>query len=198
MHNRLVSQHYIAPLIGGLLWIALSVSPTAAYAQTTAETEAETPTQSEKQNAERESSKQEDTGKPPPEGGKTIWLEEKLNPSTQWLEKAVKPLTRWIENQVQLDPKGSQKQRTTRPQAQQKSQATGQGSAENSQQNIHQGSGPRLSKDQIRKLVKQRYAGDVLHIKSLANARYRVKLISQQGVIQILYLSAIDGQELSP
>jgi len=196
MLSRLLSHRYIVPFIGSLLWVALCVTPRMAYAQAESDTAAETTKQSEKRKTESKSSQREDAGKgkQPPEGGKTIWLEEKLNPSTQWLEKAVKPLTRWIEDQVQLDPKGPQKQNTARPQALQKNQATEQNSTEDTARS----SGPRLSKDQIRQLVKQRYAGDVLHIKSLANARYRVKLISQQGVIQILYLSAIDGQELSP
>lgn len=197
MLSRLLYHRHIVPSIGSLLWVALCVTPQMAHAQAESDTAAETTNQSEKQKTESKNSSQREytgKGKQLPEGGKTIWLEEKLNPSTQWLEKAVKPLTRWIEDQVQLDPKGPKKQNTARPQALQKNQATEQ----NSTEDTARGSGPRLSKDQIRQLVKQRYAGDVLHIKSLANARYRVKLISQQGVIQILYLSAIDGQELSP
>ncbi|WP_299772170.1 hypothetical protein [uncultured Pseudoteredinibacter sp.] len=193
MLSRITSQYYIVPALGSLLWIALTVAPAMSHAYTESQHSNEKPQNTEAENTKKEAAKQNDGNKnPAPETGKTIWLEEKLNPSTQWLEKAVKPLTRWIEGQVQLDPKGSQQQNTPRPHGQRKPQPQTKNTL------APQSNGSQLSKDQIRKLVKQRYAGDVLHIKALSNARYRVKLISQQGVIQILYLSAIDGQELTP
>lgn len=128
------------------------------------------------------------------EQAKTIWLEEKLNPGTQWLENAVKPLTRWIEGRVQLKPKGN----STQP-----SQKTAGSHTKNHDelavQHIDSGAVKILDKDDIRTLLKQRYSADVLHIKALGNGpveRYRVKMINQHGVIQILYLRATDGQEV--
>ena len=32
--------------------------------------------------------------------GDTIWLEEKISPTTRWLDNLVKPLTVWIEQQI--------------------------------------------------------------------------------------------------
>lgn len=131
----------------------------------------------------------------PKELGKTIWLEEKLNPGTQWLENAVKPLTRWIEGQVQLKakekaPQTSQKAST--PLSNRQPERPGE-PIETSDLDV-------LSKEDIRELLKQRYSANVLHIKALGNGaakQYRIKMINQQGVIQILYLRAADGQEVS-
>lgn len=124
----------------------------------------------------------------------TIWLEEKLNPSTQWLEKAVKPLTRWVEDQVQLKPK---EHKPKLPKNKRRPQNQNSQPANNFTPNP---SGALLEEADIRRLLKQRYSANILHIKALGQGqkkRYRVKLINQQGVIQILHLSAINGQEIS-
>ncbi len=151
--------------------------------------------QTQEPKEQRNKSEKKSKGKDDKESDNTIWLEEKLNPSTQWLEKAVKPLTRWVEDQVQLKPK---EHKTKPPKNKRRRQNQNNGQPANNV--MPNPSGALLEEADIRRLLKQRYAANILHIKALGQGqkkRYRVKLINQQGVIQILYLSAINGQEIS-
>ncbi|MBB6522033.1 hypothetical protein [Pseudoteredinibacter isoporae] len=187
------SNKLLTSFLSLCLLAAFTVAPALGNAQADKKQEAkEKRNKPEKSANKRNDKKSNKKGK---ESDNTIWLEEKLNPSTQWLEKTVKPLTRWIEDQVQLEPKEQRnKQAVKKPRPQENHQRR---PANNFAPNS---SGKPLSEADIRRLLKQRYSANVLHIKALGQGqqrRYRVKLINQQGVIQILYLSAMNGQEIS-
>ncbi|MCV6614849.1 MAG: hypothetical protein OIF35_07720 [Cellvibrionaceae bacterium] len=146
--------------------------------------QAQQPSKQEQQEQSAQKDEQKDE-----QAANTIWLEEKLNPGTQWLEQTVKPLTRWLEQQVQAKPK---------PQPSNKRPSEISSKPEPSTSKLADSDKP-LSRAQIRQLLEQRYQAEILHIKALGQAeqmRYRVKLINPQGVVKILYLSAIDGSEI--
>jgi len=124
---------------------------------------------------------------PPLREGESIWLEKKLAPSTRWIERLIRPLNRWMEQKVQA----------VKPAASKALAAAVQ----------HSNSGTALlSEQQISAIAQQRTPGKVLAIKLLPAEhqaqRYRLKLLSRQGVIHILYLDAQSGasvvNQLSP
>lgn len=125
-------------------------------------------------------------------GGKTIWLEEKINPTTRLVERLVTPLTSWMEEKVQRD----------------RDSGSGQSPAGAWQPDLS-GSPARepvdaaglLDRSAIRQRVEAGFAGDVLRIKLLDQRQplqYRVKHISDAGEIRILYLDARTGEILKP
>ncbi|GAA6152057.1 hypothetical protein [Pseudoteredinibacter isoporae] len=182
-------RNRLSPFIFSLcLLVTLAAAPGLSLAQADKK---QKPQQEQRDESDKKSKKGKRKKKT--QSDNTIWLEEKLNPGTQWLEKAVKPLTRWIEDQVQLAPKehkGRASNRQERPQN--NKPRPGNNLTPNNP-------GTRLSEADIRRLLAQRYSANILHIKALGQGqqkRYRVKLINQEGVIQILYLSAINGEEI--
>lgn len=125
----------------------------------------------------------------------TIWLEEKLSPTTQWLEKAVNPLRRWMEDKVQRPAKQetpSIPKNIDRGSAELESSANSTNSADTSPSQ----STPLINSSQAGLIATSQVAGDVLKVKLLRNApmRYRVKLISLQGQIHYVYINASNAQ----
>ena len=124
--------------------------------------------------------------------GDTIWLEEKISPTTRWLESLVKPLTVWMEQQINepiADPITQPKQ-----------------TLENNTDSVKQtGSNTAhdpaifISAEQASNIAKTHIAGDILHTKLMPKlGQYRVKLISKLGEIHIIFIHAASGQILSP
>ncbi|MFT5577388.1 MAG: putative membrane protein YkoI [Paraglaciecola psychrophila] len=119
----------------------------------------------------------------PPREGESIWLEKKLAPSTRWIERLITPLNRWMEQKVQA----------VKP-------AAGKALAAAIKPLRADGDSTLLSKQQISAIAQQHAPGKVLAVKLLPPAqppqRYRVKLLSPEGVIRLLYFNAKSGTVL--
>lgn len=125
----------------------------------------------------------------------TIWLEEKLSPTTQWLERAVNPLRRWMEDKVQRpakqEAKSNSKNLVNVATDIERSQ-----SPKNTADVTDSQISPLINSEQAGLIASSQIPGDVLKIKLLRNApmRYRVKLISLRGQIHYVYINASNAQ----
>ena len=143
---------------------------------------------SEEQSVDNESPKQ----------GDTIWLEEKISPTTTWIENLVKPLTVWMEQQInepeqELDIQEGIQENSPRGEEQNVPNIV-----ETGNDNIVDPDSL-ISAEQASALAKKHIAGDVLYIKLISKSnQYRVKLISKLGEIHIIYIKAISGEIISP
>lgn len=133
-----------------------------------------------------------------PKQGDTIWLEEKITPTTTWIENLVKPLTVWMEQQI-----NEPEQEPNIQEGIQENFPRGEGE---NVPNLNE-TGPDntvdpdslISAEQASALAKAHIAGDVLYIKLISKTnQYRVKLISKLGEIHIIYIKAISGEIVSP
>ncbi len=124
-----------------------------------------------------------------PKKGKTIWLEEKISPSTQWLEGLVKPMTSWMEGKIQKHP--DQKNQTLPREA--PVPETQNLSASPDTASI-------IDADTIARIAGERVPGQILRMKLLERnpLQYRVKLISKAGEIHMLYINAHTGELIQP
>jgi hypothetical protein len=130
--------------------------------------------------------------------GDTIWLEEKISPTTTWIENLVKPLTVWMEQQI--NEPGQQPDNSN---AIQEGRLTNEedGSPNLSEVDPNNNVDPYLliGTEQASVLAKEHIAGDVLHIKLMSKTKlYRVKLISKLGEIHIIFIRASSGEIVSP
>jgi len=125
----------------------------------------------------------------------TIWLEEKLSPTTQWLERAVNPLRRWMEDKVQRPAK--QESRSSAKEIDHSSLDIETSQDPKSTDNTAASqTNPLINTAQAGLIATSQVPGDVLKVKLLRNApmRYRVKLISLQGQIHYVYINASNAQ----
>jgi hypothetical protein len=127
-----------------------------------------------------------------PKKGDTIWLEEKIAPSTRWIENLVKPLGIWMEKKIQPRYVADDKENSgTQPEVELVPLPPSGGQE-----------GPIITPEQAAVVSKQYVQGEVLRIKLLESAhsvsRYRVKLISTAGEIHILYINAHTGVLIQP
>lgn len=131
--------------------------------------------------------------------GDTIWLEEKISPTTRWLESLVKPLTVWMEQQINepLAAPVTQPKQTFENNTDSVKQ-TGSNTAYDPAIFISAEQAS-ISSEQASNIAKTHIAGDILHIKLMPKlGQYRVKLISKLGEIHIIFIHAASGQILSP
>lgn len=120
---------------------------------------------------------------------KTVWIEETVTPATRWLEGAVQPLTIWMEKKIhrgikqQRPPQNepTPKVATARPQTADTSLAA-------------------ISQAQSASIASKQQPGEVLRTSLLAKtpSQYRVKLISPNGEIHLIYVHAQTGKILKP
>jgi uncharacterized membrane protein YkoI len=126
---------------------------------------------------------------PSPRGGETIWVEEKMRPTTQWMEDLVSPLTTWMERKIHdRNPSSAESETTvwirkTKP---------GTPTAEFTD--------PLISPNEASLTAQQHMEGEVLRVKLLfrGDPQYRVKLISKKGEIHLLYVNATTGKLIRP
>jgi len=118
--------------------------------------------------------------------GETIWLEEKIKPSTRWLEGLVKPMTTWMEKRVQDKIHGTGPKESPVIQ-------TAPSTVE-----VLPSSGDLMDEAAIARLAQALIPGQVLRVKLLQKQplQYRVKLISNSGEIHKLYLNARSGEPI--
>lgn len=117
--------------------------------------------------------------------GATIWLEEKITPSSHWMEELVQPMTRWMEERLHgQSPQQRRNDKAAVPQA---------------------GTEPEpldatfIDKAQAIAVARESHEGEVLHCKLLpASQRFRVKLLTNQGEIHIVYVDAVRAVILPP
>ncbi len=122
-----------------------------------------------------------------PKKGDTIWLEEKISPTTTWIESLVRPFTEWMEDAIQ-EPEREPPEMVLPIVDEHVDEATATNSTvvEKSQVLI----GVEQAKESARKLVD----GDVLYIKLVSKTnQYRVKLISKLGEVRVIYIDASSG-----
>ena len=124
---------------------------------------------------------------PTVEQGETVWIEEKIQPSTRWLEGLVKPMTSWMEGKIQKRQNDSQT-----PQVVETSPQTA-----NTDVTFTLKDGV-IDAQQITQIARQTIPGQVLKVKLLQRKplQYRVKLISTEGEIRMLYIHAHNGNIL--
>ena len=128
----------------------------------------------------------------------TIWIEEKIAPTTNWIEDLVKPLTGWMERQIH----GPEQEDDNQAAKQQTDQSNENGNALNSTQTDSENvldHNLLIGPERAGILAKEHIAGEVLYIKLLSETKkYRVKLISKLGEIHIIYIQAISGEVVTP
>jgi len=132
----------------------------------------------------------------PPREGNSIWLEEKIAPSTRWIENLVKPITVWMERKIQ-----SEKATAAVPVQTESTHSDADASIP---------SGPvadvdgetvtaveMITETEALAFAKARVQGSVLRVKFLKSRQgrptYRVKMISAKGEVHILYIDAFEG-----
>lgn len=123
-----------------------------------------------------------------PKKGDTIWLEEKISPTTTWIESLVKPFTEWMEEAIQEPERDAPE--TVRP-------ATGNDTKEVNENASTDVLKPQvlISKEQAQESAKELIGGDVLYIKLVSKTnQYRVKLISKLGEVRVIYIDASSGE----
>lgn len=135
-----------------------------------------------------------------PREGDTIWLEEKIAPSTRWIENLVKPITVWMENKIQQENPGSKATAMTpgvepardRPVV---ANSKGETATLDTQNNF-------ITAGEASAIAQERITGNILRVKLLEQdnerPRYRVKLISTGGEIHILYVDARSQKLIAP
>ena len=122
-----------------------------------------------------------------PKKGDTIWLEEKISPTTTWIESLVRPFTEWMEDAIQEPERESpevelpivdndiDEATATNPKVLEKSQVL-------------------IGVEQAKELARKLVDGDILYIKLVSKTnRYRVKLISKLGEVRVIYIDASSG-----
>lgn len=109
----------------------------------------------------------------------TVWLEDTIDPVTGWLEEVIKPIANWLEQAVQTPSLQAQ----PTPDIATPRQSTAHKAV-------------KLSPANAAAIAKQAYPGDILRTSLLDKTppQYRVKLISAQGVIHMLYIDANTGE----
>lgn len=114
----------------------------------------------------------------------TIWLEEKITPSSMWLEDIVKPMTSWMEDYIH-EPESTASSNST--------------SAHKPETDVEpQANTTYISAKQAASVAQSAVEGDVLMSKLLATqGRYRVKLLSVAGEIHVLYVDALSAELLT-
>jgi uncharacterized membrane protein YkoI len=125
----------------------------------------------------------------PQKEGKTVWLEKKLSPPTRWLENVVKPITTWMERKIQKEVHGSEEPvETLHP-------ARGESDEDPLPTDEHV-----IDSERIAELASNLIPGQILRIKLLNRTplQYRVKLISHDGEIHIIYINAHTGIIIQP
>jgi uncharacterized membrane protein YkoI len=125
---------------------------------------------------------------PTVEQGETVWIEEKIQPSTRWLEGLVKPMTSWMEGKIQKRQNDAQQS----PQIVEKTpQAVNTDLTFTSKDGV-------IDTQRIAQIARQAVPGQVLRVKLLQRSplQYRVKLISTEGEIRMLYIHAHNGKIL--
>ncbi len=132
-----------------------------------------------------------------PREGDAIWLEEKIAPSTRWIENLVKPITVWMERKIQKENPGS---KTTAITTLRTPAADNPVVADrNVKTAIVETRNKIISVSEASAIANARIPGNILRVKLLerenASPRYRVKIISTDGEMHILYIDAF-GQEL--
>lgn len=128
----------------------------------------------------------------------TIWIEEKVTPTTTWIENLVKPLTVWMEQQINAPDKENGNPKLRQENSQRNTIEDAPNSSQAGSDNILD---PDLliGSEKAGVLAKEHIAGDVLYIKLISKTKkYRVKLISKLGEIHIIYIQAITGEIISP
>ncbi len=124
--------------------------------------------------------------------GDTIWIEEKVSPTTTWLENLVKPLTVWMEQQLNSPAPNDANQKISPeidPNNERDTNTTVLAKPDNAPDENQL-----IGSERAGQLAQEHIAGEVLFIKFIAaTSRYRVKLISERGEIHIIYIQATSG-----
>lgn len=108
----------------------------------------------------------------------TIWLEEKIAPSSRWMEELVRPMTNWMEERLHGEPRPAD-----RPVSKSREPV------ENSDHSLNT---PIIKRGKAIEIARSRFPGEVLHVKLLsASQRYRIKLLTAEGVIHVVYIDAV-------
>ncbi|MFK8022207.1 MAG: PepSY domain-containing protein [Pseudomonadales bacterium] len=137
-----------------------------------------------------------------PREGKSVWLEKKIAKPTRWLENLVKPMNIWLEGKIQAPIDNSANQQAERLPSDTLAPDTASTSVKSN----------RISADEAANAARQHVAGNVLKVKlitmpasqpmtaddSATRFAYRVKLISRQGEIHILYIDALSSALIDP
>lgn len=135
-----------------------------------------------------------------PREGDSIWLEEKIAPSTRWIENLVKPVTVWMERKIQRDrPESNAPQKTPNIEpAAGETVIAGPGSdtvSTRAQLEI-------ISGAQASAIAQAHTPGNILRVKLLEREneqpKYRVKLISTSGEIHIIHIDAVTRELIAP
>lgn len=130
--------------------------------------------------------------------GETVWIEEKISPTTTWIENLVKPLTVWMEQQVNGPKPEDNNQEVTQENSPHSEQEKAQSATQTDPEKTLSPDSV-IGSEQAGVLAKEHIAGDVLYIKLMSKTQqYRVKLISKLGEIHIIYINAISGEIVSP
>jgi uncharacterized membrane protein YkoI len=165
----------LAPLVPLLLSLLLAVASTQAIAAS--------PNGSSDRVTEENPATQQspiETTAPTLREGDSIWLEKKLAPSTRWIERLIQPLNRWMEHKVQAVKPAANKALAAAIEPLRKTS-----------------DGEILSRQEVGAIAQRHTPGKVLAVKLLApeqaQPRYRIKLLSPQGVIHLLYFDAKSG-----
>lgn len=116
----------------------------------------------------------------------TVWIEETVTPATRWLEGAVQPLTIWMEKKIHRRSKKRQAHTEPAPQIAVARPQTADATL------------VAISQAQAATIANKRQAGEVLRTSLLAKTppQYRVKLISPNGEIHLIYIHAQTGKIL--
>lgn len=120
----------------------------------------------------------------------TIWVEKQLTPATQWVEKLISPLTTWAERKIHNPDEVPQ---AATIDVDMNAEVGARLPANQPIDNEVIGSGKAAA------IAKTRVEGEVLRVKLLEEdfSRYRVKMISNTGEIQLIYIDAYSGAVIS-
>ena len=128
----------------------------------------------------------------------TIWIEEKISPTTTWIENLVKPLTSWMERQVNGSEQEGDNQGTEQKTGQRNEYENDLDSTLANPKNLLDRD-LLIGSEKAGVLAKEHIAGEVLYIKLVSKTKqYRVKLISELGEIHIIYIQAVSGEIITP
>lgn len=130
--------------------------------------------------------------------GGTIWIEEKISPTTNWIENLAKPLTVWMEQQIN-GGEPTDNPEAVRPEGIQSHKAPNTAHSTQAELEHKLDENLLISAEQVERIAKEHIAGDVLYIKLIPKTQqYRVKLISKLGEIHIIYIQAMSGDIVMP
>ncbi len=129
-----------------------------------------------------------------PVEGESLWIEDKINPATRWLEQLVSPVTTWMEDKIQDNQNRPREIQQWQPESDTRlGPDSPQTPPDTSETHIV------ITSDEAVAVAVAAQPGEVLRVKLLDREKpaYRVKLITDQGEIQILYVDAVTGDILN-